>query len=627
MIESNITSKYTWSPALYNKSAPFVYSDKNTKPLFELLSARPGERIADMGCGTGELTLRLQKLVGEEGLILGVDASESMLKIAEENGIKNLLCCDIQMLEMPGKFEDLIGTFDAVFTNSTLQWCKQDPHGPVKSAKCLLKPGGRFVGEFPGYMTGIGTRCAFSQVLKKRGINPPDPWFLPQPAEYAKASILEAEGFEVEYITLDPRVCLLSGPMIDFLRAIYRIAFLKDMGDEEAEQILQEVADICLDLIIAGVPTHVKYLHYPRDVMIYYDVMGALSHALAEDLSNAAPGSHDAPPGTKIVVVSKKAQEGAQTIKSAVATPLVPDFSAKDYSTFFLAGALCCTITHGAMTPIDVVKTRIQVDPALAKHSLLSGGRKIVAAEGPRGLLTGFGPTAVGYLVQGGAKFAGYEFWKKKFVELAGSREEAVKHRTAIYLVGASVAEFFADILLTPLEATRIRLVSDRTYATGLVTGFTRMAREGGVAELYAGFLPILCKQIPYAIGQFTVNEWCHEVIFRSMSEDQKKSLSGPAKFSISLGSGVIAGFAAAILSHPADTLLSQINKGHGPKGSMASRLIALGKQAGFRGLFAGLGPRMIMTAGLVSGQFLIYGAIKDALNARPGVEIHKEEN
>ncbi|CAE6426408.1 unnamed protein product [Rhizoctonia solani] len=569
MIESNITSKYTWSPALYNKSAPFVYSDKNTKPLFELLSARPGERIADMGCGTGELTLRLQKLVGEEGLILGVDASESMLKIAEENGIKNLLCCDIQMLEMPGKFEDLIGTFDAVFTNSTLQWCKQDPHGPVKSAKCLLKPGGRFVGEFPGYMTGIGTRCAFSQVLKKRGINPPDPWFLPQPAEYAKASILEAEGFEVEYITLDPRVCLLSGPMIDFLRAIYRIAFLKDMGDEEAEQILQEVADI----------------------------------------------------------LSKKAQEGAQTIKSAVATPLVPDFSAKDYSTFFLAGALCCTITHGAMTPIDVVKTRIQVDPALAKHSLLSGGRKIVAAEGPRGLLTGFGPTAVGYLVQGGAKFAGYEFWKKKFVELAGSREEAVKHRTAIYLVGASVAEFFADILLTPLEATRIRLVSDRTYATGLVTGFTRMAREGGVAELYAGFLPILCKQIPYAIGQFTVNEWCHEVIFRSMSEDQKKSLSGPAKFSISLGSGVIAGFAAAILSHPADTLLSQINKGHGPKGSMASRLIALGKQAGFRGLFAGLGPRMIMTAGLVSGQFLIYGAIKDALNARPGVEIHKEEN
>jgi len=47
----------------------------------------------------------------------------------------------------------------------------------------------------------------------------------------------------------------------------------------------------------------------------------------------------------------------------------------------------------------------------------------------------------VGYLAQGGAKFAGYEFWKKQLVELAGSQEAAVEHRTAIYLVGASVAE------------------------------------------------------------------------------------------------------------------------------------------------------------------------------------------
>lgn len=43
----------------------------------------------------------------------------------------------------------------------------------------------------------------------------------------------------------------------------------------------------------------------------------------------------------------------------------------------------------------------------------------------------------------------------------------------------------------------------------------------------------------------------------------------------------------------------------------MSYRLMTLAKEAGFRGLFAGLGPRMIMTAGLVSGQFLLYGEIK----------------
>lgn len=46
----------------------------------------------------------------------------------------------------------------------------------------------------------------------------------------------------------------------------------------------------------------------------------------------------------------------------------------------------------------------------------------------------------------------------------------------------------------------------------------------------------------------------------------------------------------------------------------MTSRLITLGREAGFRGLFAGLGPRMIMTAGLVAGQFLIYDEIKHGM-------------
>ncbi|TRM64144.1 mitochondrial carrier domain-containing protein [Schizophyllum amplum] len=303
---------------------------------------------------------------------------------------------------------------------------------------------------------------------------------------------------------------------------------------------------------------------------------------------------------------------------------VVPNFGSKEYTSFFLAGALCCTLSHGAMTPIDVVKTRIQVDPAFKGHGFVSGTRNLIANEGASALLTGFGPTAVGYLAQGGAKFAGYEFWKKRFVQIAGDQETAVKYRTAIYLGASSIAEFFADILLTPLEATRIRLVSQRGYATGLTTGFARLAREGGVRELYAGFLPILCKQIPYAIGQFTVNEFCHETVNRAMSEDTKRTLSNTSKFGISLSCGIIAGFAAAILSQPADTLLSQINKGHGPTGSMPHRLYVLGKEAGFRGLFAGLGPRMIMTAGLVSSQFLMYDAFKTALGAPRGIEIHK---
>jgi solute carrier family 25 (mitochondrial phosphate transporter), member 3 len=62
--------------------------------------------------------------------------------------------------------------------------------------------------------------------------------------------------------------------------------------------------------------------------------------------------------------------------------------------TMKLVGALCATITHGGMTPIDVVKTRIQIDPAYKKFGIISGTRHVIASEGPAALLTGFGPSA-----------------------------------------------------------------------------------------------------------------------------------------------------------------------------------------------------------------------------------------
>ena len=128
---------------------------------------------------------------------------------------------------------------------------------------------------------------------------------------------------------------------------------------------------------------------------------------------------------------------------------------------------------------------------------------------------------------------------------------------------------FFADILLTPLEATRIRLVSDRNvcsplfihinaictqadkqYANGLVSGFTKILSTEGIGSLYAGFIPILAKQVPYAIGQFTVNERCTEAIYKQMSPETKANLGPVQNLGITLGSGVVAGFAAAVLSH-----------------------------------------------------------------------------
>ena len=68
-----------WSASTYNEVASFVYSDAFTSPVLGLLNAQPGEALLDLGCGSGELTRDLMKVVGEKGVVVGVDASSSMV--------------------------------------------------------------------------------------------------------------------------------------------------------------------------------------------------------------------------------------------------------------------------------------------------------------------------------------------------------------------------------------------------------------------------------------------------------------------------------------------------------------------------------------------------------------------
>ncbi|CAJ2512094.1 Uu.00g077190.m01.CDS01 [Anthostomella pinea] len=291
------------------------------------------------------------------------------------------------------------------------------------------------------------------------------------------------------------------------------------------------------------------------------------------------------------------------------------------YSRFALAGAICCSLTHGGMTPVDVVKTRIQLDPVTYNGGLIGGFRQVIAKEGAGALLTGVGPTFAGYFLQGAFKFGGYEYFKQQAINMVGI-ENASNYRTGVYLASSACAEFFADIALCPLEATRIRLVSEPTYASGLVSGMSKMASQEGLGAFYAGFGPILFKQVPYTMAKFVVYEKVAEAVFRQYPKSQ---MSDGMQTVVNLGSGLIAGFAAAIISQPADTMLSKINKTKGlPGEGTTSRLIKIAKELGLRGSYSGIGARLFMVGTLTAGQFAIYGDIKKALGATGGVEISK---
>jgi SAM-dependent methyltransferase len=213
-----------WSASLYNKAASFVYSTDFIAPVLDLLEAKPGERIFDFGCGTGEVTLQIAETVGKDGLVVGVDLSESMVSAksflhkcqlsyptkiekAKANGVQHAFLSDIQHLLIPESSSWIEGIkFDAVFSNACLHWCKENPAGVLESAKRVLKPGGRFVGEMGGFMSCVGklnriaigkpfvhdclgVRSTLHVVLRRRGYDPValDPWYLPSVASYRKA--------------------------------------------------------------------------------------------------------------------------------------------------------------------------------------------------------------------------------------------------------------------------------------------------------------------------------------------------------------------------------------------------------------------------------------------------------
>ncbi|KAJ6557214.1 S-adenosyl-L-methionine-dependent methyltransferase [Mycena vulgaris] len=239
-----------WSASLYNKSAAFVYSPAFTAPVLDILSAKPGEKIIDLGCGSGEVTLVLEQIVKQApgGLVVGVDYSESMIAKAKEAGLEHAFVSDVQDLDIPMTAfnnNDPEFKFDAAFSNATFHWCKRDPAGVLESIKKILKPGGRFVAEMGGAMNCIGVRSALHRAVKSRGHDaiPLDPWFFPSVEDYTK--LLIAASFKPLQISLTPRVTPLEDGLRGWLEVFARKSFLKDFPDSEATEIINEVIDAC----------------------------------------------------------------------------------------------------------------------------------------------------------------------------------------------------------------------------------------------------------------------------------------------------------------------------------------------------------------------------------------------
>ena len=274
-----------WNAAEYDAKHAFVY--EKAKGLVELLAPKPGERILDLGCGTGALAAEIAARGAE---VLGVDRSEEMIAQARKKfpalrfevmdarelrfgadaagarREKQIPACGRQAspattrvvdaglrddsiggLRTQGERDDGLGGFDAVFSNAVLHWIPEAGEVIAGVARAL-KPGGRFVAEFGGKGNIQTLVAGFHKALAALDLRPPDevgPWFYPSIAEYA--GMLEKHGLEVREASLfDRPTALEEGErgLENWIR-VFRKTFVEKMGEADAARWIREVELQC----------------------------------------------------------------------------------------------------------------------------------------------------------------------------------------------------------------------------------------------------------------------------------------------------------------------------------------------------------------------------------------------
>jgi trans-aconitate 2-methyltransferase len=187
-----------WDAGLYDSRHAFVWQFGAS--LLELLAARPGEHILDLGCGTGHLTAQLAAAGAD---VIGLDLAPTMIEEARR--------AHPQLRFVLGDARDFAfdDPFDAVLSNAALHWVKPPEKVIACVARCL-KPGGRFVAELGGRGNVKAIQAALTSAAAAVGLGDwQAPWYFPSVGEYA--ALLEAGGLEVTFATLFDRPTPLQG--------------------------------------------------------------------------------------------------------------------------------------------------------------------------------------------------------------------------------------------------------------------------------------------------------------------------------------------------------------------------------------------------------------------------------
>lgn len=181
-----------WDAEKYDSTkAPQIDAGKE---LIAMAKVRDADSILDIGCGTGKLTIEIARLA-PKGFVVGIDPSEEMFEKARE---KSASFKNISLLPISAQSMDFAERFDLAFSNSALQWVKEQRQ-VIESIYRSLKDRGRiafqlpannFCKEFFNYIENATTVLHYKEFF----VNWRLPWYFPTDIEYEGK--LKGAGFK-----------------------------------------------------------------------------------------------------------------------------------------------------------------------------------------------------------------------------------------------------------------------------------------------------------------------------------------------------------------------------------------------------------------------------------------------
>lgn len=220
-----------WDATAYDDDHSFVY--EYGADLLELLEPTAGERVLDLGCGTGQLTAA----VSDAGATaVGLDGSAEMIATARETHP------DCSFVRADATTFDVDEPFDAVLSNAALHWI-DDQDAVLETVRNALRPGGRFVAELGGTGNVRAIVDALEAELADRGYDVSHPWYFPSIGEYAPR--LETHGFEVRSAELFDRPTELENGADGLANWIEMFGgeFFEGVPDAERDATVEGVED------------------------------------------------------------------------------------------------------------------------------------------------------------------------------------------------------------------------------------------------------------------------------------------------------------------------------------------------------------------------------------------------